>query len=119
MESTKAEAAARTAAEAWLSAIDQGDADGSWREASTTFRKAVGPRDWGSSLERVQDSVGRAVERSFRSAEYHTELPGAPDGHYVILKYDTRFEHKAHGEETVVPQLDDDGVWRVSGYWVK
>lgn len=47
------------------------------------------------------------------------ELPGAPDGHYVVLKYSTRFERKRHGTETVVAELDEDDEWRVAGYFVK
>lgn len=118
-DSTDMEERAREAAEAWLSRIDRGDAAGAWEEAATGFRRAVTPEKWAASLAQVQGSVGKPVERAFESAEHQKELPGAPDGDYVILQYATRFERKARGRETVVPQLDVDGVWRVSGYWVK
>ena len=119
---TKPEAAeqrAQEAAVAWLKHIDAGDAAASWEEASSTFRAAVSVAGWSESLSKVQASLGRPVSRAFNSAEFKKELPGAPDGHYVILRYDTRFEKKRHGTETVVPELDDDGAWRVSGYFVK
>lgn len=119
MKPDHAEEHARSAAEAWLPHIDGGDAESAWRDASSTFRGAVTPGDWARSLERVQGMVGRPLSRSFDSAEYHAELPGAPDGHYVVLTWKTRFERKEHGVETVVPELDDDGVWRVSGYFVR
>ena len=115
----QAKEAARTAAEMWLSAIDAGDAKKSWAEASSLFRGAVSTEKWAESLETVQGSLGKAIERSFESAEYHTELPGAPDGHYVVLTFKTAFERKQNGTETVTPQLDVDGKWRVSGYFVK
>ena len=113
------EVRAREAAERWLVHVDAGDAGAAWEASSVSFRKAVTREEWARSIGRVQDSVGRPLARELESSEYHTELPGAPDGHYVILVYATRFEHKAHGRETVVPQLDPDGEWRVSGYWVK
>lgn len=113
------EARAREAAERWLAHVDAGETEAAWRESSVLFRKAVTTEDWARSLGRVHEAVGRPVEREFESAEYRTELPGAPDGHYFILTYGTRFENKARGRETVVPQLDPDGEWRVSGYWVK
>lgn len=119
MEPGQAASAAREAAEAWLSHIDAGDTNRSWAEAAAGFRRAIDEEGWASSLGKVQDSVGKAIKRTFESADYRTELPGAPDGHYVILVYATVFEHKARGQETVVPQLDEDGTWRVSGYWVK
>jgi len=118
-DSETRETLARAAAERWLAHVDAGDAAAAWEESSVAFRKAVSPEEWATSLGRVQESVGRPGERELESAEYRRELPGAPDGHYVILGYATRFEHKVRGHETVVPQLDPDGVWRVSGYWVK
>jgi hypothetical protein len=53
------------------------------------------------------------------SSEYKRALPGAPDGEYVVIRYDTQFEHKAHAVETVVPMRERDGSWKVSGYFVK
>ena len=46
-------------------------------------------------------------------------LPGAPDGHYVVLHYETSFENKKTAIETVTPMLDQDGDWRVSGYYIR
>lgn len=114
-----AEEKAQRAADDWLAGIDAGDPGATWAEASSTFRAAVTEAAWAESLGRVQSSLGRPISRSLATAQYKSELPGAPDGHYVVLTYDTRFEHKANGTETVVPELDDDGEWHVSGYFVK
>ena len=46
-------------------------------------------------------------------------LPGAPDGEYVVIQYESSFEHKQSAIETVTPMLDTDGKWRVSGYFIK
>lgn len=37
----------------------------------------------------------------------------------VVIQYDTNFEHKSGAVETVVPKLEKDGNWRVSGYFIK
>ncbi len=37
----------------------------------------------------------------------------------VVIQYDTSFQNKASAIETVTPSLEKDGVWRVSGYFVK
>jgi hypothetical protein len=115
----EAEQRAAEVAEGWLRHIDAGDADGSWAEASSTFRSAVTQATWSESLSKVQGSLGKPLARSLESAEYKSELPGAPDGHYVVLTYRTRFEQKMNGIETIVPELDFDGEWHVSGYFVK
>ena len=59
------------------------------------------------------------VSRQLISETYETTMPGAPDGEYVVLKYKTKFEKKENAEEVVVPMLDTDGKWRVSGYYIK
>ena len=114
-----AEAQATAAADAWLALIDADDVQKSWEEAASLFRAAVTAEVWGDSLHKALGPIGKPMERELDTATYKSELPGAPDGHYVILTYNTRFENKAHGVETVVPMMDADGSWRVSGYFVK
>jgi hypothetical protein len=46
-------------------------------------------------------------------------LPGAPEGRYVVIQYETVFENKASAVETITPMLDPDGAWRVSGYLIR
>jgi hypothetical protein len=53
------------------------------------------------------------------SWEYAEKLPGAPEGKYVVIQYETVFENRASAVETVTPMLDPDGVWRVSGYFIR
>jgi len=57
--------------------------------------------------------------RYVASIEYATRLPGAPDGEYVVIQYETSFKNKRSSIETVTPILGKDGVWRVSGYFIK
>jgi hypothetical protein len=59
------------------------------------------------------------VSRRVKGAQYATSLPGAPDGEYVVIQYDTSFAHKASAVETITPMRDGDGQWRVSGYFIK
>jgi hypothetical protein len=63
--------------------------------------------------------LGAVISRKLKSAEYTTQLPGAPDGQYVVLRYESGFEHKSSAIETVTPALDKDGKWRVCLYTVK
>ena len=63
--------------------------------------------------------MGKVRSRSLSEAVHETTLPGAPDGKYVVIRYSTCFEHKENAIETVTPMLDQDGIWRVSGYFVQ
>jgi len=48
-----------------------------------------------------------------------TSMPGAPDGEYVVIQFESSFANKESAVETVTPMKGEDGVWRVSGYYIK
>jgi len=111
--------AAETAAQAWLGLIDAGHYAQSWKEASSLFKGAVSADQWEQQLRGVRGPLGAVVSRKLKSAQYTTHTPGAPDGEYVIIQYDTSFANKKSAVETVTPMLDKDGKWRVSGYYIR
>ena len=111
--------AAKAAAEKWLALADAGQYQQSWEQAATPLRNAVSLAQWEQSGRATRMPVGAVQERTLASAKYATTLPGAPQGQYVVLQYATRFAERANAVETVVPMLDADGTWRVSGYFLK
>jgi len=110
---------AQTAAEAWLTLVDQSQYEQSWDQAAKLFKGAVTREKWAEAAKGVREPLGKLVARRLSTAKYAESLPGAPDGKYVIIQYDTSFESKKSAVETVTPMLDPDGAWRVSGYFVK
>ena len=115
----KPEDAAQAAAESWLSLVDSGDYDASWDAAAKLFQQAVTKEQWKQAASAARGPLGTLVSRKVKSREYKEQVPGAPDGKYVILQYDSAFENKASAVETIVPMVDPDGAWRVSGYFVR
>jgi hypothetical protein len=115
----KPEDAAQTAAESWLKLVDVGDYAGSWDQAARVFKGAVKQADWVQMSGGVRTPLGKLVSRKLKSREYKEQMPGAPDGKYVVIQYDTVFEHKASAVETIIPMADPDGAWRVSGYFIR
>jgi hypothetical protein len=109
---------AQGAAESWLKLVDAANYAASWDQAAKVFKGAVRQADWGQMAGGVRSPLGKLVSRKVKSREYTEKLAGAPDGRYVVIQYDTVFEHKASAVETVVPMADPDGVWRVSGYFI-
>jgi hypothetical protein len=111
--------AAERAARDWLALIDAGDAASSWVEAASFFRGAVPQDQWAHALSGVRGPLGAVRTRTLQAAHPATELPGAPDGQYVVFEFHTQFERKRSAVETVSPMRDQDGQWRVSGYYVR
>ncbi|MHA3775198.1 DUF4019 domain-containing protein [Verrucomicrobiota bacterium sgz303538] len=110
---------AQAAAEQWLELIDNGKFGESWQSAATYFKTAVPEAQWKASIEAARKPLGKVVSRKLKGAKYTKTLPGAPDGEYVVLQYDTSFANKQEAVETITPMLDKDGKWRVSGYFIK
>jgi len=113
------EQAAQQSADAWLALVDSGKYAKSWQQAAQYFKNAVTKDKWESAMHGTREPLGKVLSRKLRGAQYTTSLPGAPDGEYVVIQYDSSFEHKQSAVETVTPVLDKDGQWRVSGYFIK
>jgi hypothetical protein len=110
---------AQQSAEAWLARVDSGEYAESWQEASSIFKAHVTKDQWVKMISATLGPLGKNTSRKLKSAKYTTSLPGVPDGRYVVIQYESSFEHKQSAIETITPMLDSDGLWHVSGYYLK
>ena len=106
------------AADAWLTLVDKGQYKKSWDGAASYFKGNVTADRWQTQIKGVRAPLGKVLSRKVKSMQYTTSVPGAPDGEYVIVQYDTSFEKKASAVETVTPQKDK-GTWKVCGYYIR
>lgn len=113
------EAVAVAAAKAWLTTVDAGHYARSWDDAAGFFKIAVKKERWLELMISSRKPLGKLISRRLSQQKYHTSLPGAPDGQYVVIQFEASFENKKKAVETVTPMLDKDGQWRVSGYFIK
>src|SRR5688572_29753505 len=110
---------AQKSAESWLKLVDSGKYEESWSQAASVFRRALTRAQWQQAAGAAVKPLGKLASRQLKSRQYVEKLPGAPDGKYVVIQYESVFEHKPSAVETITPMLDSDGVWRVSGYYIK
>ena len=115
----EAEEAALASADAWLELVDASKYDESWEQSGSLVQQAVDKAAWQKQLAAARGPLGELASRKLKSTQYQTSLPGAPDGEYVVILYDTSFDRKESAVETVTPMKEPDGVWRVSGYYIK
>ena len=113
------EAAAVSAAQRWLAMVDSTKYAESWNNAAELFKNAVPPKQWEQSMQAVRGPLGKLMSRKVKTKTYKSSLPGAPDGEYVVIQFEATFENKKAAVETVTPMMDKDGIWRVSGYYIK
>jgi len=113
------EVAAQKAAESWLTLTDAGKYAESWRAASRMFKAGVTEEQWQSAMHQYRDPLGAVKSRKLSSAAPRKSLPGVPDGDYVVFRFASSFEHKHAAVETVTEQMEKDGSWRISGYFIQ
>ena len=116
---TQAEAEAQKSTEQWLTLVDAGNYAESWKTAAGVFQTAVSQDQWEHAISAVRGPLGELVSRKLKSAYNTKSLPGMPDGEYVVLVFDTSFANKKAAAETITPMLAADGIWKVSGYYIK
>jgi len=116
---TEPTAAALSASMVWLEKLDARDYAATWQSAASTFKAALSVEVWQQASRPVMEPLGSVKSRSKASTTYTKTLSGAPDGEYVVLPFNSRYENKAEALETVVATLDTDGQWRVGGYFIR
>ena len=114
-----AEQAAVQIAEMWLALLDEGKFEESWDESSSMFKNSVTKEQWVETMRINRPQFGKVLQRDVKTKSYETNISGKPDLEHVVIQFQTKFEHKAKGIETVTPAKDRDGVWRVWGYYIK
>jgi hypothetical protein len=72
---------------------------------------AVTEKQWQQALAEVRSPLGKVTTRKLKSKQYATSLPGAPDGEYVVIQFETSFEKKKSSIETITPIKEKDGGW--------
>ena len=109
-----AEASAKT----WVALIDSQKYEESWTEAGSFFRAAVKQQDWAQQVKNVRAGMGSLTTRKPLKTTMTKSLPGAPDGEYAVVQFDTAFKNKAKAVETITMMLED-GKWKAAGYFIK
>lgn len=107
-----------SAAEKWLQLVDEGKYGESWDTAADFFKKTIPRRQCEYVFGQARGNIGRKVSREFSVKTYHSVLPNAPAGKYIVLEFKSSFENKLSAIETVTAMQDKDGQWRIAGYYI-
>lgn len=116
---TNKETLALDAANKWIAIIDAGKYKDSFKEASSFFKSKITEAQWDTGVGQARKPLGKLISRKVKDKHLTTKLPGAPDGEYCVIIFESQFENKKEATEMITPMIDKDGQWRVSGYFVK
>ena len=102
--------------------VDQGKAAEIWDGASPVAKAAVARQDFVTQLSTDRKQLGVPTERKQVALTRAAYAAGGqvPAGNYINVVFATRFANVAEPvRELVSFHLDDDKIWRVSGYSVR
>ncbi|HUC84860.1 MAG TPA: DUF4019 domain-containing protein [Candidatus Acidoferrales bacterium] len=107
-----------SAAERWLARADAGAYSESWKAASAIVQSAVTEQQFTNTMNAFRKSLGNLNSRKLISAQRLKEMPGAPDGQYVFMQFETSFANKSVAIESVTVRLEN-GKWKLASYSAK
>ncbi len=116
---TRAKQLAEQVARAMIKLSDAGEYGSIHDNADDFFRAAVTRDEFIKKSEAVLTPLGARKSLELASATYTTKAPGAPDGKYVILQFNSSFENKAEAVETVSLHEAEPNFWRLIGHFIK
>ncbi len=105
-----------------LTLVDAGRADEVWDGASPAIRRIVPRAEFLMRLAADRERLGAVVSRGDPAVDRERYAAGGrvPQGEYVNVAFPTRFANVEQPvRELVSFRLDEDRVWRVSGYSVR
>jgi hypothetical protein len=107
------------AAYKWLTLLDGGKAGAAWDVASAHLKSVVTRKKWVEGIVEMRGPFGKPDARKAEKFARSHQLPGAPEGDYSIIEFQTEFANGKKATEQVIWMLEKDDVWRVSGYFIR
>jgi hypothetical protein len=102
----------------WLQLIDGAHYGAAWDLGARPLKTAVSRKGFVDGIGQARKGYGKVAERQpAQFARTHT-LPGAPDGDYALVSFQTLFANGKKADEQIVWLLESD-TWRVSGYFIR
>ena len=102
----------------WLALIDADKAGQAWDGAGAQLKASVSRAKWIDGIRGIRKPYGRLVSREMEKVARTHTIPGAPEGDYAIVQFDSVFANGKHATEMVTWTLNETS-WRVSGYQVR
>ena len=103
---------------AFLELIDHRQYADSWTKTGAMFKAKLTADSWSQMAQSARTPFGALVQRKQVQGNLTKSLPGAPDGDYAVIRYQTGYEKKAEAVETVTLAHEADH-WAVIGYFIR
>ncbi len=115
---------ALNAAERWLEAVDAQRYANAWAMGAATLKGSVERKAFNDGMRDLRKDYGRVVLRKVAKMAYVGSPPapedgGPKEGAQISILFDTKFVRNRTATEEVMMDLEQDGLWRVAGYYIR
>ena len=105
-------------AQAWLRLLDDAEYELCWQNAAEYFRNSVSLEEWKEKGSSARSAVGHLQTRKLKQSHATDDIGVGPKGKYCICEYDCVFSSVGSIVERVTLLQEDDGQYRVIGYYL-
>ena len=116
-DTEKADKATAVAME-FLQLIDAEKYAESWQMSAAMMKEKVAEKDWIEKLTKARSLSGDLIERVKESASYSPTAKDSPEGEYISLVFDSKYQRAESVSEYVTVMLEG-GHWKVAGYFIQ
>lgn len=101
--------------------VDQNQAGTLWDGASALTRKSVTRDTFANAIQTTRRPLGAVVARNWSNIARQQVQAGAqvPPGTYINIEFSTTFAAGQNLHELISFRLDEDKVWRFTGYFLR
>ena len=119
-EKGSAEESAAVAAQAQrrIKSLDAGEHGQAWDQAARPFQELTPRPVFIAGIKSMRGMVGEAKARAILGVGFTKELQDAPPGYYAAVVFETNFAN-ANGVEEKLVFFNQNGQWRLAGYFLK
>jgi hypothetical protein len=103
----------------WLALLDSGKTGAAWDVGSPYLKSVVTRAKWIDGITSARKPYGEFVKRTPTKFARSHSMPGAPDGDYSIIEFETEFAYGKRASEHIIWMLGEREVWSVSGYFIR
>jgi hypothetical protein len=105
-------------AKEYVDDLDKGRFAESWTKGDPIFQRTITQQEWVTALNLARKRLGKANSRTLKDQKPALDPHGLPAGPYMVIEYNTSFDHAATSGELLTLRLGPDGKWRILTYQV-
>ena len=102
----------------WLEIVDAGYYMQSYQLSDDAFKAVLSAPQWEDALTKIRLPLGEVVWRSEIEQKKLESVPGWPNGEYITIDFNTKFEHTNAIVETITLSKSS-GEWLPVGYFIR